>query len=265
LRLALEGSCSEHHRYVLRRLLSRLNHLESQQENLSKRIAAMTQELLAPEKQACLLKVPAVDRKTMENVLAEIGPDMSVFPDERHLSSWTGICPGNEELRNRKGNTLFLRFFGVYLPGRIRVSEANMKPRVSFITLAVEDLERSLRFYRDGLGLPTKGIVGSEFEHGAVAFFEMQHGLTLAIWPRTSLARDTGVPLGSHSATEFVLAYNVTTQAEVDAVMAEALRAGATVTKPPQATFWGGYAGYFQDPDGHLWEVAWNPKMLPEE
>lgn len=140
-----------------------------------------------------------------------------------------------------------------------------MQPRVSFITLGVDDLDRAVRFYRDGLGLPTKGIVGQEFEHGAVAFFELQAGVTLALWPRTSLAHDTGLPLGPPSATEFALAHNVASKNEVDTVIAQAGAAGAVIVKPPHETFWGGYAGYFQDPDQHLWEVAWNPRMLPPE
>lgn len=112
-----------------------------------------------------------------------------------------------------------------------------MQPRVSFITLGVDDLERALRFYRDGLGLPTKGIVGQEFEYGAVAFFELQAGVTLALWPRTSLAHDTGLPLRPPSATEFALAHNVASKAAVDAVMAQAGAAGAVLVKPPHDTF----------------------------
>lgn len=138
--------------------------------------------------------------------------------------------------------------------------ESRMKPRISLITIGVDDLERSLRFYRDGLGLKTEGIVGAQYEHGAVAFFDLQSGLKLAIWPRRSIAHDSGLPLGSPSATEFALAHNVSSKAEVDAVMDQAKRAGAVVVKPAHDTFWGGYAGYFQDPDRHLWEVAWNPQ-----
>ena len=134
-----------------------------------------------------------------------------------------------------------------------------MKPRITVITLGVDDLEGALRFYRDGLGLPTQGIVGTEFEHGAVAFFDLQHGLKLAIWPRTSLAHEAKVPLGSRSATEFALGHNVGSKAEVDAVMAQVKKAGATITDPPHDAFWGGYTGSFQDLDGHVWEVAWNP------
>ncbi|WP_237173714.1 VOC family protein [Paracandidimonas lactea] len=134
-----------------------------------------------------------------------------------------------------------------------------MKPRISLITLAVQNLERSLRFYRDGLGLPTEGIVGQEFEDGAVAFFELESNLRLALFPRSSLEKDAGLPPGKPAGTAFSLAHNVASTAEVDSVMQQAADAGARIVKPAQKTFWGGYAGYFQDPDGHLWEVAWNP------
>jgi catechol 2,3-dioxygenase-like lactoylglutathione lyase family enzyme len=140
-----------------------------------------------------------------------------------------------------------------------------MKPRITLITLGVADLERSLRFYRDGLGLATDGIVGQEFEHGAVAFFNLQAGVVLAVWPRESISHDAGLPLSSPSPTEFTLGHNVASRAEVDAVMQQARNAGAAIIKPAQQTFWGGYAGYFQDPDGHLWEVAWNPELLPQD
>lgn len=140
-----------------------------------------------------------------------------------------------------------------------------MKPRITVITICVDDLERSLRFYRDGLGLQTEGIIGQEFEHGAVAFFDLQAGLKLAIWPRTSLAHDSGLALGTASASEISLGHNVSSKTEVDAVMAQARGAGAIIAKPAQDTFWGGYAGYFQDPDQHLWEVVWNPQWLLAE
>jgi catechol 2,3-dioxygenase-like lactoylglutathione lyase family enzyme len=135
-----------------------------------------------------------------------------------------------------------------------------MKPGITVITLGVDDLETSLRFYRDGLGLSTEGIIGTEFEYGAVVFIQLQAGLRLALWPRTSIAHDSTLPLGVKSATEFTLGHNVSSKAEVDAVMTEAKRAGATIVKPAADTFYGGYAGYFKDPDGHLWEVVWNPK-----
>ena len=140
-----------------------------------------------------------------------------------------------------------------------------MKPRITLITLGVDDLNKSVQFYRDGLGLHTEGIIGTEFEHGAVAFFDLQAGLRLALWPRESLSHDSGLPLERPSAMEFCLAHNMASKAEVDTVMEEARAAGATIVKPAQDTFWGGYAGYFQDPDRHLWEIAWNPQMLPPD
>ena len=136
-----------------------------------------------------------------------------------------------------------------------------MKPRITVLTLGVSDLEKSLAFYRDGLGLPTEGIVGPEFEYGAVAFFNLQNGLMLALWPRTSIARDSGLSLQPPSATEFTIGHNVGSEEEVDAVMEHAKRAGAKIVKPAGETFWGGYAGYFQDPDDHLWEIVWNPQV----
>ncbi|ARP79205.1 MULTISPECIES: VOC family protein [Bordetella] len=138
-----------------------------------------------------------------------------------------------------------------------------MKANLTVITLGVDDLERALRFYREGLGLPTAGIVGQEYEHGAVVFIDLQAGLKLALWPRRSLAHDTGLALAPPSATELSLGHNVASRAEVDAVMAQAARAGAAIVKPAGDTFWGGYAGYFQDPDGHLWEVVHNPQLAP--
>ena len=141
-----------------------------------------------------------------------------------------------------------------------------MKPRITVITLGVDDLERSLAFYRDGLGLPTAGIVGREFEHGAVAFFELQSGVMLALFDRRNLAHDAGLSPTAHSPTEFSLGHNVSNRAEVDAVMEQARNAGAQILKPAEDTFWGGYSGYFADPDGYPWEVAWNPgwTLTPE-
>lgn len=136
-----------------------------------------------------------------------------------------------------------------------------MKPRITLLTLGVDDLERALAFYRDGLGLRTQGIVGTEFEHGAVVFFDLQAGLKLALWPRASIAHDTGLPRGPSGPTEFTIGHNVPTKKAVDAVMEQAQQAGARIVKPAHDTFWGGFAGYFQDPDGHLWEVAWTPQF----
>jgi catechol 2,3-dioxygenase-like lactoylglutathione lyase family enzyme len=139
-----------------------------------------------------------------------------------------------------------------------------MKPRITVLTIGVDDLERSLAFY-SRLGLPTKGIVGREFEHGAVAFFDREGGLKLAVWPRASLAHDTGLPVSPRSATELSIGHNVRSEQEVDAVMREAEQAGASIVKPARKTFWGGYAGVFADPDGHLWEVVYNPALIPED
>lgn len=136
---------------------------------------------------------------------------------------------------------------------------ADMRPRITVITLGVDDLETAVRFYRDGLGFPTEGIVGRELEHGAVAFFDLENGLRLALWPRASLAHDAGIPRSPASPTELSLGHNVASRGEVDSVMARAAAAGAEVIRPAHDTFWGGYAGYFADPAGHLWEVVWNP------
>src|SRR5919204_325344 len=118
-----------------------------------------------------------------------------------------------------------------------------MKPRISLITLGVDDLRKSVSFYRDGLGLQTEGIVGEEFEHGAVAFFELEGGLRLALWARANIAHDTQLPVGPHSPTEFTLGHNVSSREQVDEVMARALAAGARIVKPAQDTFYGGSRG----------------------
>lgn len=131
-----------------------------------------------------------------------------------------------------------------------------MKPRIGLITLGVANLERSLTFYRDGLGLPTQDY---DPEAGVV-FFKLE-GSCLALFPREELAKDAGVPAEGHGFRGVTLAHNEPSREGVDAVFAEALGAGATCVKQPQDVFWGGYAGYFADPDGHLWEVAYNPFM----
>ncbi len=136
-----------------------------------------------------------------------------------------------------------------------------MKPHITVLTLGVDDLEQSLAFYRDGLGLTTNGIIGTEFANGAVAFFNLQEGLKLALWPRKSLAADTGLATTARSSLELSIGHNVDSKQEVDRVMQQAQAAGAAIIKPAQDTFYGGYAGYFADPDGHLWEVVWNPQL----
>jgi catechol 2,3-dioxygenase-like lactoylglutathione lyase family enzyme len=140
-----------------------------------------------------------------------------------------------------------------------------MKPRITLLTLGVDDLERAVKFYRDGLGFPTEGIVGTEFKHGAVAFIDLQVGLKLALFARGDLAFDAGIAKSERSPTEFSIGHNVRSAEEVDAVMTQAEAGGGAIVKPARKTFWGGYAGYFQDPDGHLWEVAWNPALLPDD
>ena len=140
-----------------------------------------------------------------------------------------------------------------------------MHAHVSVITLAVDDLQRALHFYRDGLGLACGGIVGTEFEHGAVAFIDLQPGLKLALWPRASLAWDSGLQAPPASPGHFSLGHNLASRSEVDSLMAQAAAAGAQIVKAAHETFWGGYAGYFCDPDQHLWEVVYNPHLLPPD
>jgi uncharacterized protein len=135
-----------------------------------------------------------------------------------------------------------------------------MKPRIKVITIGVDDLERSLSFYRDGMGLKTEGITGTEFEDGAVVFFNLNDDLILALWPRSSLAKDAKVPVTVASPSEFSLGHIVKSKQDVDAVMRQAKDAGAAITEPARDRVWGGYSGYFKDPDGHLWEIAWNPQ-----
>ena len=140
-----------------------------------------------------------------------------------------------------------------------------MKPHITLLTLGVNDLGKSLTFYRDGLGLPTEGIVGTEFEDGAVVFFKLQNGLQLALYPKTSLAKDAKVTYKDDGGTQsFSIAHNVMSKDEVDSILEQAKKAGAKITKPAQNTFYGGYEGYFQDTNNYLWEIAWNPQILPE-
>lgn len=134
-----------------------------------------------------------------------------------------------------------------------------MQARISVITLGVLDLEAPLHFYRDGLGFPSEGIMGEEFEYGAVAFIQLQPGLKLALWPQRSIQQDTGLEPSPICPTQMTLGHNVYSPLEVDQAMAQAERAGAKIIKPAHTTFYGGYAGYFQDPNGHLWEIVWNP------
>ena len=135
-----------------------------------------------------------------------------------------------------------------------------MKPRIKVLTLGVSDLERSLTFYRDGMGLPTKGIIGQEFEDGAVVFFDMNEDLILALYPTASLAKDANIAAPQVRLGAVSIGHIVNSKEKVDAIMGQAEQAGAVITDPPRDRFWGGYSGYFHDPDGHLWEIAWNPR-----
>jgi catechol 2,3-dioxygenase-like lactoylglutathione lyase family enzyme len=134
-----------------------------------------------------------------------------------------------------------------------------VNPRIKVITLGVNDLEASLAFYRDGLGLPTQGIVGTEFEDGAVVFFNLNDDLILALYPKGALAKDAKLAISSTSPAAFSLGHAVSSKPAVDAVMQQAKCAGARITDPARDRVWGSYSGYFQDLDGHLWEIAWNP------
>jgi catechol 2,3-dioxygenase-like lactoylglutathione lyase family enzyme len=140
-----------------------------------------------------------------------------------------------------------------------------MKPHIDVITLAVSDLNRSLAFYRDGLGLETPGVTGTEFvggeadPAGAVVMFHLRGGLVLALYPRSELAKDADIPFGPPKTGELSIGHLVETRAEVDALLAEAVEAGATLMGLPHDRPWGIYSGYFRDPDGHLWEIIWNP------
>ncbi len=129
-----------------------------------------------------------------------------------------------------------------------------MEPRISLITLGVSDLARSTEFYRDGLCLPTHG----DFE--GVTFFNLK-GTWLSLYPRADLAADAKVSAEGNGFTGFAMAHNVKSKEEVDAVLKQAGSAGATIIKQAQDAIWGGYSGYFSDPDGYLWEVAWNPGL----
>ena len=133
-----------------------------------------------------------------------------------------------------------------------------MEARISIITLGVTDLPRSVEFYRDGLGLP---LFDQNTE--SIAFFQ-NRGTWLALYPRESLAADVGIAADGSGFSGVTLAHNVRTREEVDALLEVAVAAGATLVKPAEDTFWGGYSGYFADPEGYLWEVAWNPHFWIE-
>lgn len=136
-----------------------------------------------------------------------------------------------------------------------------MKPRINVITLGVADLERSLRFYEDGLGLPLRGVFGNDADESTVAFFDVNEDMILALYPREWLAKDAKVEPAEQGDAAFSIGRTVASEDEVDAVIEQAIDAGATVPEPPRDRVWGGYSGYFQDLDGHLWEIVWNPDL----
>ena len=133
-----------------------------------------------------------------------------------------------------------------------------MEPRISIVTLGVTDLPRAVEFYRDGLGLP---LYDENTE--SIAFFQ-NRGTWLALYPREALAKDVGIDASGSGFSGVTLAHNVRTREEVDDLLDVAVAAGATLMKPAEDTFWGGYSGYFADPEGYLWEVAWNPHFWIE-
>jgi catechol 2,3-dioxygenase-like lactoylglutathione lyase family enzyme len=139
-----------------------------------------------------------------------------------------------------------------------------MQPSIHVITLAVDDLDRALTFYRDGLGLDSPGVIGTEFigdetnPAGAVVMFRLDGGLILALYPRTELAKDANVPFGPPKTGEFSIGHAVASKADVDTLLTKAAAAGATVTDLAHDRSWGIYSGYFRDLDGHLWEVLWS-------
>ena len=140
-----------------------------------------------------------------------------------------------------------------------------MKQRINVLTLGVNNLEHSMKFYQDGFSWKTKGIIGTEFENGAVVLFDLDNGMKLSLYERKNLAWDSNLKLQPESTTEFSLGYFVNNDEEVNTIMEQAKEAGAKIIKPAQKTFWGGYAGYIQDIDGHLWEIGHNPGWKIED
>jgi catechol 2,3-dioxygenase-like lactoylglutathione lyase family enzyme len=148
-------------------------------------------------------------------------------------------------------------------------SRDTVEPRIDLITLAVDDLNRSVAFYRDGLGLETEGVIATEYEGdevtaaGAIALFHLAGGMMMSLYPRAELAKDANVASAPPKTGEFSIGHLVSSKAEVDSLLARAREAGATLTDEAHDRPWGIYSGYFRDPDGHLWEVIWNPPRWP--
>lgn len=198
------------------------------------------------------------DRARYERISQTV-KDSAHGSDARMKRECAATTPSGKSRDHRAPSRTALSRFGRWGRG------LPMKPRISVITLGVADLDRALAFYRDGLGLPTDGIVGREFEHGAVAFFDLSGGLKLALWAQDDIVHDTGLAKTKSSATAVTLGHNVGSKGDVDEVMAQARGAGAVVVKKAAETFYGSYAGYFMDPDGHIWEVVFNPAIVHDE
>lgn len=149
----------------------------------------------------------------------------------------------------------------------MKQGDTEMQSRIHVLTLAVDDLERALAFYRDGLGLESPGVVGTEFigddqnPGGAAAMFQLEGGLILSLYGRSDLAKDAGIPVGPPTTGEFSLGHAVPSREAVDALLEKAVAAGAEATGKPHDRPWGIYSAYFRDPDGHLWEIVWNPTL----
>jgi uncharacterized protein len=138
--------------------------------------------------------------------------------------------------------------------------------RIDVITLGVDDLERALTFYREGLGLDSPGVVGTQWAGdettpaGAVAMFQLQNGTMLSLYPRSELGKDANTDLGNSETSQFSIGQLVASREAVDEVLAQAQAAGATLTDSAHDRPWGIYSGYFRDPDGHLWEIIYHPR-----
>jgi uncharacterized protein len=139
-----------------------------------------------------------------------------------------------------------------------------MEPRIHVLTLAVDDLERALAFYRE-LGFESSGVIGTQYEgdeatpSGRAVMFRLRDGLMLMLYGREDLAKDANVPVAPPTPAHFSIGHLVGSKAEVDEVLRRAEAAGATLTEEPHDRAWGIYSGYFRDLDGHLWEIIWNP------
>jgi predicted lactoylglutathione lyase len=146
-----------------------------------------------------------------------------------------------------------------------------MRAQINFITIAVQDLKRSVAFFQNGLGFKASGIIGSEFHDeitgadGTIVFIELENGFTLGLYERTNLAKDASILLGNKSSTEFSLGYMAKTKEQVHEFLKKAADAGATLTKEPHERPWGVYSGYIKDIDGHLWEITYDPRIKVEE